>query len=212
MLLAFLRFELRHRLRQPSVWVFAAIFALGCFGAITSNVVSLGGGTGRTAINAPYVIMEMLGNTSVFSAILVTAFVATAVTRDFELGTDGLFFSKPIRPRDYLLGRFLGAVSVSLVVMVGAAGGLMLGAAMPWHDPQQLVAFSVAPYAWALLVIVLPNLVVMGAFFFAIATLTRRVLPAYVGLLAFFMLYGIADAVTRDLHHPGAALVDPFGV
>ncbi|MCA9648400.1 MAG: ABC transporter permease subunit [Myxococcales bacterium] len=213
MLASFLRFELRFRLRQPAVWIFSVVFALLTFGAVTSDAVVIGGGTGQTAINAPFVITQMLGIMSAVSVVLVTAFVATTITRDFELGTDALFFTKPIRTRDLLLGRFAGAVLVASIVMVAAALGLAVGSLMPWLDPERVLPFSAAPYLHALGVFVLPNLLVMGSFFFAIATLTRRVLPAYVGVVAFFVIYSISDSFIGDLDNDTvAALADPFGL
>lgn len=213
MLATFLKFELRYRLRQPAVYVFSLIFALLTFGAMTSDAVVIGGGSGQTAINAPFVITQMLGIMSVVSVILVTAFVSTAVIRDFELSTDALFFTKPIRKLDLLAGRFLGAVAVAFIVMIAAAVGLAVGTMMPWLDAERVLPFSATPYLRALLVFVLPNLVVMGSFFFAIATLTRRVLPAYVGVVAFFVVYSVSQSFAGDLDNDTlAALSDPFGM
>jgi ABC-2 type transport system permease protein len=213
MLAPFFLFELRYRFRQPAVYVFFFIFALLMFLSVTTDAITVGGGVGQTAINSPFVITQMLGIMSVMSVILVTAFVSTAVIRDFELSTDALFFTKPIRKLDLLGGRFLGAVVVAFVVMVGAAVGLLLGTLMPWLDPARLVPFSLAPYVYALLVFVLPNLLVMGSFFFAIATLTRRVLAAYVGVVAFFVAYVIAQQFITKLDSDTlAALLDPFGM
>src|SRR5690606_21016573 len=178
----------------PAVYIFTVIFALLMFGAITSDAVVIGGGSGQTAIDAPFVITQMLAIMSALSMILVTAFVSTAVTRDYELGTDALFFTKPIRKLDLLGGRSLGAVLVAAVAMVGAAVGMAVGTAMPWLDPERLVGFSIMPYLHALLVFVVPNLLVMGSFFFAVATLTRRVLPAYVAVVAFLVVFSVADA------------------
>ena len=135
MLATFLWFELRYRLRQPAVSLLSVIFALLAFAMTTTDAVALFGGVGQTAINAPLVIIRSLTITSVVSAVLVTAFVATAVTRDFELRTDALLFTKPIPERDYLLGRFLGVVVASFFVMIAAAVGVIAGMAMPWLDP-----------------------------------------------------------------------------
>src|SRR5690349_20480560 len=101
----FLSFELRSRLRQPTVWLFAGLFALMAFGATTTEAVSIGGGSGLTAINSPFVIAEMLGVLSVLGVLIVTAFVATAVVRDYEQRTYSLFYTCPIRRRDLLFGR-----------------------------------------------------------------------------------------------------------
>jgi len=212
-MLEFLHFELRYRLRQPAVYMLALIFALFTFGATTTDAVALFGGTGQTAINAPLVVIRVLASMSVVAVILVTAYVATAVTRDFELRTDALFFSKPIREAGFLLGRFLGAVAVSLLVLLAAAVGVLVGMAMPWLDPERLAPFSAAPHVFALLVLVLPNLFVTGAFCFAIASLTRRVLTAYVGVVAFFVIYSLADSLLADLDLAMVgALADPFGL
>jgi ABC-type transport system involved in multi-copper enzyme maturation permease subunit len=213
MLATFFRFELRYRLRQPAVYVFSLVFALLMFGAMTSDAVTIGGGAGQTALNSPFVITQMLAIMSVISVILVTAFVSTAVIRDFELSTDALFFTKPIRKLDLLAGRFLGAVVVAFIVMIAAGFGLLVGTMMPWLDPERLVPFSIAPYVHALLVFVLPNLLVMGSLFFAVATLTRRVLAAYVGVVAFFVAYVVAEQFITDLDSDTvAALLDPFGM
>lgn len=213
MLATFLRFELRFRLRQPAVYIFSVVFALLTFGAMSSDAVVIGGGTGQTAINSPFVITQILGIMSAISAVLVTAFVATAITRDFEMGTDALFFTKPIRKFDLLAGRFLGAIAIAALVMVAAAFGMIVGTFMPWLDAERLIGFSLTPYLHALAVFVIPNLLVMGSFFFAIATLTRRVLPAYVGVIAFFVIFEVAGAFVGDLDNDLlAALVDPFGL
>ncbi len=212
MFASFYRFELRYRLRQPAVYIFSVIFALLTFGAMTSDAVVIGGGAGQTAINSPYVITQMLSIMSVLAVILVTAFVSTAVTRDFEMGSDALFFTKPIRKLDFLAGRFLGAVTVAMVVMVAAALGMALGSVMPWLDAERMVEGSAAPYLQTLSIFVLPNLVVMGSFFFALATLTRRVLPAYVGVIAFFVIFSVSNSFISDLDNDTiAALTDPFG-
>src|SRR5688500_4386430 len=63
----FFRFELRYRLTQPIVYIFALLFALLAFGATTSDAVVIGGANGQTAINAPFVITQILGIFSMLS-------------------------------------------------------------------------------------------------------------------------------------------------
>jgi ABC-2 type transport system permease protein len=213
MLGTILRFELRYRLRQPAVYVLSLVYALLMFFMMCSDGVSLGGAVGQTAINSPFVITRMLAGLSMFSVVLVTAFVSTAVIRDFELSTDALFFTRPIRKLDLLVGRFLGAVAVALIVMIAAAVGMMIGTLMPWLDPARQVPFSLVPYAYALVVFVLPNLLVMGSFFFAVATLTRRVLAAHLSVVAFFVAYVVSEQLVPGLESDmAAALLDPFGL
>lgn len=213
MLWEFLRFELRSRLRQPTVWVFSAVFALAAFGATTSDAITIGGAAGSTSIDAPVVIAQMLTILSVLGIIVVTAFVATSVVRDFEQRTYAPFFTSPIRKHALLFGRFFGSLAMAWLVFVGAAAGMMIGTAMPWLDPARLSDTGLAAYGWALGVLVLPNLLVMGAVFFAVGTLTRRVLYAYVAVAGFFVIYVVSQNLIAGLENDTiAALADPFGL
>lgn len=208
----FLRFELKYRLRQPTVYIFALVFGLLTFGAVTSDAVVIGGSVGQVARNAPYVIAAFMLTMSTVAVLATTAFFATAVTRDFDLHTYSLFFSKPIRKVDYLGGRFLGSLVVSMLVMVGAALGLVVGSWMPWIEPERLVAFQLLPYLHALFALALPNLLLMGALVFGVAAVTRRVLWSYVAVVGFFVLYGVSQSLLSDLDSETlGAIFDPFG-
>src|SRR6185503_16355651 len=104
-------FELRYQARQPLLWGMAAIFFVLSFIATVTDALSIGGAIGSLNRNAPYVVVRMLGALSLVGVFTVVAFVATAVLRDFERGTDELVFSRPIRTRDLLWGRFVGSVA-----------------------------------------------------------------------------------------------------
>ncbi|MEM6996594.1 MAG: ABC transporter permease subunit, partial [Myxococcota bacterium] len=212
-IVAFFRFELRLRFRQPAMWLFFGVFALLGFGAMASDAVRIGGGIGQTAINAPFVIVQMLVIMSVLGVLLVTAFAAGAVVRDFDEDAYQLFYTKPIRAADYLLGRFAGGTFAAIVSLGGTAVGMAVGTLMPWVDAERLVAFSMTPYLHTMIVFVAPNLIVMGAIFFTLATLTRRMLWAYVGVAGFFVLYALSQSYIGDLDNDMlAALADPFGL
>ncbi len=212
-IVAFAVFEVRLRLKQPGVYLFALVFALLGFGALASDAVRIGGAGGQTAINAPYVIAQFLGVFSVIGVLIVTAFAAGAVVRDFDDGAYQLFYTKPIHRRDYLLGRFFGGLAISMVVLAGAALGMAIGSMMPWLEADRLAPFSIATYVQPLIVFVFPSLFAMGAVFFAVATLTRRMLWAYVSVAGFFVLYIVSEALFADLDNQTiAALSDPFGL
>jgi ABC-2 type transport system permease protein len=209
----FFRFELRYRLRQPAVWLFAVMFGVMTFAAATTDAVVIGGAAGQTAIDSPYVITQFLSIMSVLAVFIVVAFTAGAVVRDFDMGTYPLFFTRPIRRSSYLIGRYFGGTAACMIVMIGAALGLAVGTFMPWLDSERLVGFSPRPYVHVLTFVVLPNLLIMGALFFSLATLTRRLMFAYVGVIAFFVIYGVSQSFIADLDNETlAALSDPFGM
>jgi ABC-2 type transport system permease protein len=213
MLKAISLFEIRYQFRQPLFWCAFFLLGLMTFGAITSDGVQIGGGIGSVFRNAPIVILTLMGFMSLLGGLFFgTAFVATSVHRDFEYNIHHLFFSKPIRKFDYLVGRFSGALLISILVFLGPLLGILLGSFMPWLEPERLGPFQLGPYLFAFLVFVVPNMIFIGAVFFSLAALSRSMLFTYLGVVAFFVFYIIAANMLGDIENQTvASLLDPFG-
>jgi len=208
-----MRFELRYRLRQPLVYLLAIVFFLMTFGAVSTDSIQLGGAIGKVARNSPLVITTWLTMMSALGLLVITAFVATAVNRDDDLRTREMFCSTPLRKAPYLLGRLTSSMILSVLVVAASGAGILAGSLMPYQDPEYIVPFRLAPYLYAMGIMVLPNLFLTGAIFFSIATLTRKILFTYVSVVAFFALWGISKAFLGDLENQSlAALLDPFGI
>uniref|UniRef100_UPI00137A5664 ABC transporter permease n=1 Tax=Steroidobacter cummioxidans TaxID=1803913 RepID=UPI00137A5664 len=208
----FFRFELSYQLRSPLPWVVGLVFALLAFAATTSEIITIGEGIGNAHRNAPYVILTFLNVFSTLGMFVAVALIAQPLLRDFELGTEELFFSKPLNKATYLWGRFAAGSLMALIVMTITALGMMLGAFMPWIDPQRLGPFTLAPYLWGFGVIVIPNLLFTGALLALLAVTTRRLLLVFIGIVAFLVLFLIAGALTKDIQYQTiSALIDPLG-
>ena len=212
MLAEIFRFELRYQLRQPVFLLAAAFFFLSAFLAVTTDVVVIGGSIGNVDRNAPFVILQLLLVMSLMGVFVTTAFVASPVLRDRETGTHELFFSAPIRKRDYLVGRFAGALAVALAVFVPVVLGVLLGSLMPWLDPERVGPLRLGPYLQGLLVFVLPTVLFTGSIQFALATLTRSLVATYASVVGLFVAYGVAGNLLADVENETlAAMLDPFG-
>ena len=208
------RFELRQQLRSPFYWVISLAFGALAFSAATSDHVRIGGGIGNTHRNAPYVVVEMLADFTIFSMFLVTVFVAGAALRDFEAGTAELLFATPLSRKAYLGGRFAAGYLAAAGIFVFVAFGLLIGALMPWVDPARLGPTSAWAYGYGFAVMVLPGVFFISALLFLLATVTRSMLGAYIGVIGFFVLWMVAVTVTGtspDRLTLGA-LIDPFGI
>lgn len=206
------RFEWRQQLRAPLFWIILAAIAGIAFALTGTDAVVLGGSSGNVLRNAPLVIARLLDVLSALSVLLVVVFVAAAATRDFEQGTADLLFATPMSRSAYLGGRFVAGYLVLIAILLVAALALALGGAMPWVDAARLGPASWYGYAWGFGVLVLPNLLFIAALLFLLATLTRSLLASYVGVIAFFVLQGVAGYLSRDLgNHTLAAMLDPFG-
>ena len=212
MLSSILRFELRQQFGNPVFWVVAAVFALLAFGATSSEAVRVGGAIGNVHRNAPSTIINLLVNFSVLSMFLVTIFVAGGALRDFDNRTAELFFTTPVRKRDYLLGRFLGGYLATLGVMAAVSLAIMVGTVMPWLDPERLGPFMLEPYVWSFGVLIVPNLLFVSALLFCLAVVTRSMLATYIGVIAYFALSVVTAVLTADLDTRWVgAMLDPFG-
>ncbi|MBN8803493.1 MAG: ABC transporter permease subunit, partial [Stenotrophomonas acidaminiphila] len=198
MTLAFLRFELREQLRSPLLWLLAALFALLAFGAASSDAVQIGGGIGNVHRNAPSVIATFMTSFTLIGLLVVTLFVSNALLRDFELGTSELVFSSPIKRRDYLLGRLGAALLASLLMYAIIGIGLFAAQFMPWIDAARLGPVSLRPYRWSFAFMVLPNVLFTTALLSLLAVTTRNILWVYIGVIVFFVLYGVSRALLAD--------------
>jgi len=205
------RFELRYHLSSPLFWLSSLVFFLLSFGAVTTDAVVIGGAIGNVHRNSPFVIMQIMLVMSILGIFVTTAFVAGAVLRDYDHRTHEIFFSTPMKKRDYLMGRFCGALTASVLIFVPVALAIAIGGFMPWLEAERVGAFTLTPYLFSFAVLVLPNIFLMSGVFFAVATLTRSMMYTYVSLVAFFVGYAIAGNLLGSLENEKlAAVLDPF--
>lgn len=210
-----LRFELAFRRRHPPLWIFTGVcFVFAFMSMALDGGMSVFGGEGAIAINSPVALqLMMLVFCLLLGLVITTAFVAPAVVRDEELGIAGLFYATPLRKVPYLLGRFTGSMLAAWFMISGLALGAMLASVMPWLDPERTVPLSLTPYIYSLTVFLYPNLLLIGAIAFAIATLTRRMMFSYVALLGLIVIYVVSGNYLSDLDNDFiAAVSDPFGI
>ncbi len=208
----FLRFELRYQLRSPLPWLIALLFAFLAFLAITTDQVQIGGSIGNVNRNAPSVILNILGTFSILGMLGALLLIGQPLLRDADLRTDELFFSAPMRQGSYLWGRALGGGLATLGIYVVVALVMVLGSFMPWLDPQRVGPFTLQPYAWVFGVVVVPNLIFVGAVICLLAVTTRRLLIVFLGTMALLVAWLLSTALLADLQYETvASLIDPFG-
>jgi ABC-type transport system involved in multi-copper enzyme maturation permease subunit len=205
-------FEFRYQLRSPVFWTTTLIFALLTFGAITSDQVQIGA-AGNVKKNSPYAIAQTLQVMSVFAVFIMAAFVANIVVRDDETGYGPIIHSTRVSTFDYLFGRFTGAFLAGCLAFAGVPLAMLAGSFMPWIDPETLGPFRGGDYAYVYFILCVPTLLVMGAFCFSLATMTRSMLATYVGVVALLMAYFVSIAFFRRPEYERiVALVEPFGL
>lgn len=205
-------FEFRFQLFSPASIAIFAIFFLLTFGGVTIDQIQVGGG-GAVNINSPNALTVNILIFSIFGAIIPTVFLSSGVLRDFGFKTSELFYSRPVREFDFVLGRFIGGFAVSALVFSAVPLAFLIGSMMPWLDPE-LVGPTVLwwyPYLFAALGLV--NLWIVGTILFTVANFTRSTVMTYAAFVALLVLYfvGLGLSQTQPDLRETFALIDPFG-
>ncbi|WP_207432951.1 ABC transporter permease/M1 family aminopeptidase [Sabulibacter ruber] len=216
-------FELKYRLKRPATYIYFLLFFLmallcvfGVSGVFGGTIIIGGGSSVSVKANSPYQINWVITILSWFGVLVTSAMMGNPVYRDFEHKTHSLFFTTPISKWSYLGGRFWGSFLVTLLVFSGIAFGYIFASAVaplfPSVEASRFGPFNVMSYVQPFLLIVIPNLLLTGAIFFTLGTLTRNMLAVYIGSVLVLVLYGVSSALTNDLDNDLLAnLVDPFG-
>ena len=212
-------FDLQQRLGRISTWVyFLVFFALGCLftlmsgGAISGSSVEFGTG-GKVLVNSPYALNSIITYISFFGIVINAAIAGQATFQDIDSNSAVFFYTAPITRLDYLGGRYLAAFAVQVPIFASVGLGAWVGTLMPWIDKTRLGPQVVAAYFQPYFISVLPNLLFLTAIFFALAALSRKMLPVYVAsvlvLIGYFVVSQLsATALTVSVR---AALADPLG-
>lgn len=207
-----MRFELRYQFRNPVFWVALVIFFLLTFGATASDNIQIGGG-GNIHKNAPIAILQTQLILTLFFMFVTTAFVANVIVRDDESGFGPMVRSTQVSKFAYLIGRFSGATLAALAAFLVVPLAIWFGSIMPWIDPETLGLNRFGFYAGSYLVYAVPNILLICALFFAVATATRSMMYSYVAVVGFLVLYttftvmAAQEPELRDF----AAIADPLG-
>lgn len=206
-----LAFETRYQLRNPVLWISFGLFFLLTFGAVTIDQIQIGD-TSNIKQNSPFAIVQTVFVMSIFALFAITAFVANSVTRDDETGFGPILRATSLKKAPYLYGRFSGAYLAAAIGFLTVPLAILIGCIMPWIDPETLGPTKLEYYAFAYFALALPTLFIFAAMLFALATATRSMMGAYLGLIAIITGWVVSGIL---LDQPGlektAALVDPTG-
>ncbi len=207
------RFELGYQFRNPVFWVVAVLFFLLPFGAMTTEQIQIGGG-GNIYKNAPVAIARVSLMLTLFYMFVTTAFVANVVVRDDESGFGPMVRSTRVSKFDYLMARFVGAYAAAAISFLAVPLAIWIGSLMPWVDPETMGPNRLGDYFAVYVTFALPNLLLTAAVFFAVATMTRSMMYSYLGVVVFFVLWIVLNAVIRAKpeYRELGAYIEPFGL
>lgn len=205
-------FELRQQLRGPLLWIFIALFFVAGIALTSSPAVQMSTPVGTVHVNAPLVIASLGGSFAFLCTLFVVVFVVGGLLRDFEQNTAETIFSTPVTRSAYLGGRLTAGFTTSTAIVVAGLVGALLGTFMPWIEPERLGPFMPGAWGWTLGVMLIPDMLFIGALLFALAAATRSLLATFIGVVALIVLRSVASAMMSGIGHDVlAGLIDPYG-
>ena len=200
------RFEVEYHVRQRSTWAYALVL----FGIPFLLMHAIDGSS--QYLNAPLSLMQASTIIGSLGMLVTAGIFGDAASRDVQTGMHSLFYTSPVREAQYLGGRFLAALLVNAVLVLGVPIGLLLASVMPYMQEGKFGPVQLAAYVQTYALMLLPNVIIIGAFMFAAAALTRQALATYLGGLALFLLGALAAEFSTAL---GSKLLEavlgPFG-
>ena len=210
----FFWFELKLRFRSISTYVFFLIpFSMMFFAVSVADFGPIP--AGKILLNGPYALLVNFGQMTGFGSILIAAIFGPAILRDFQLDTYALIFTKPVSKFSYLGGKWLASFVLTVFVFSGLVWGGILGTFMPWADKTRLVRVHLTAYLTPFLEISVINIFFLGALFFCVAALSRRIVVVYlqgVSILALYLILAISVIATNKLDRFWPSIVDPLGM
>ncbi len=206
-------FEVRYQLFSPTFIAVFAIFFLLTFLGIAVENVSVGGNS-PTNYNSPYQLGINIGIFSLIGGFIPVVFLSSGLVRDRNFKTQELFFSRPIREREFLLGRFAGGFIATALCFASVPIAFLLGSQMPWLDQELVGPTNLGWYLYLYVTLGLVNMWVIGTVLFTVANFTRSMIGGIVGFIGMLVLYFIGSAIAgqEPTLRDELALIDPFAL
>ena len=165
------------------LWIFFGVITLAVALAASSEFVTIGGSTADTVnTNSPKAIQDLYATISIITLLIITAFLNSTANRDISSGMSALVFSSPIKKSDYFFGKFLGAVAISFIPVLGVSLGMLLAPLLPWANTDRFGDIFWSSHIEAWLVFGVANTLILGVIIYGLAVTFRSVIVSFVGL------------------------------
>ncbi|WP_293870394.1 M1 family aminopeptidase [Flavobacterium sp.] len=210
-------FELKRWLKNPTFYVFCAIFfsfslfmmasSLGVFDNFKSTTVA------NVYANSALELNNLLVALSTFIYFLLPTIVGASVYRDFKYNMHTVLFSYQLNKRDYLFAKFFSAFLVVVIITLCVGLGSFLAAFLPGVNPNLVGPQRFLAYLQSYLIFVIPNLFFYGVIVFSVVTISRNVMAGYVSIILMFFLQAFVGNMIDDAKDKlFVSIFDPFGM
>lgn len=207
--------ELRFRLKQPMFYAFGMILFLVVMAPLATDSIDAFSQLGNIVRNSPFVIAERMIFANILAIIFMVIIIGSSIVRDYENGFSELIFTTPIKKLPYLMGRFLGSFLALMLLFLMASIGVEVAALIRGEELTGPIRIYSHLYVFA--VFIVPNTLFAGGIFFMMATLSKKIMTAYIGLFGLVIFYAITNIlISTQSNSEGQqlllAILDPFAL
>ncbi|WP_402718059.1 hypothetical protein [Janthinobacterium rivuli] len=166
--------------------------------------------------NAPSLVYMMTSGDAFFLLFAWAWVFAQPVMRDRQAQLQELVMAAPVSLRALLLGRFLGAAAVAMLLGSSQVLGFLMAPVLEWLGIVPAGSVGPTPWAalaWAWLVFVVPGSLGCGALYLIAGLRTRSLAGPFAAAAALMMCWMFAMIVLKDAHMDPfwSTLLDPTG-
>jgi ABC-2 type transport system permease protein len=206
--------EFRKNISSPAFFIFFIILlVISIIFAMTTDTGTylMGVNHGKEIQNAPIVLAQLIARFSVLGVLFSIVIIGRAVAKDFEANIHEFIFASPVSKTSYLFGRLSGSTLANLLIFIAIPIGYEIG--LFFVQGKEVGAFKLSSYVLPFLISVIPNLLLIGSVFFALATLTRKMTATYLSGIGFLAIYTMIGVLLHRMDNEVAkVLLDPFGI
>ncbi len=217
MLFKFSTQELRYQVRSPFVLISLVLFATFSIFLFSRGLVFVGTLVEGEWVNSPHAIASNYLFYSIISWPFALALCFFAAQREVFYGFHGILYSYPIRKRDFVFGRFVGALSglvlPALSLAICNVLGVYLGLQFGLIQVTEVTSFQWSRFLEIYAFLIIPNLFILCSFLFSFSLLFRHLgYTLFAGVLLNLLYLMGSMGLANDWHSIAwAALLDPFG-
>lgn len=207
--LGIFRFEFLYQVRSLATWLFFAVEVILIHQMVLGNFLP-DALYDDFYVNSPFVIAVCTVFGSLIAILSSAAIAGEAAARDSHTRMYPLVYSTSVNKVEYLGGKFLAALVLNVVVLLGVPIGIMLAVYLPYPgiDSGLVGPFRPAAYLTAFFYIALPNAFAATSIQFMVSSLNRRIMTSYVGSIFIFFMTYIIPIITVVL--TGAMIVASY--
>lgn len=210
-------FEFKRWIKSWQFYLYTGIFfllgfflmadLLGFFDSFSVTSTSL------EIVNSPLMINALIEGMNRLMYFLFPTIIGASIYRDYKYNAHQIFYSYPFTKTNYLLGKFLSAFSITLLISIAIGLGIFIATLLPFGNQELLGPNIFWNYAQAYLWNVIPNMLLIGMIVFTVTTLSRSIYVGFISVIAIIILLSVVSSAASNLENEELAmLIDPTGM